>query len=116
MPTHCLSGRCLQRCGSQYGFRSIGGCLSVKKDCASAIFVSKVYDSGREGTEWNHLLLDIGRDAMLELYVWVFDRIDEEDEIQLQRNVGIWFRTRKADAQYSSHYRNMLVYGNAGGR
>lgn len=116
MSTHCLSDRCLQRCGSQYGFQSIGGYLSIRKDCASAVFVSQIYDSGREGTEWDQLLLDIGRDAMLELYVWLFDSIDEGGEELLRQDVEYWFHRKKADAQYSSNYRNMLLYGNGCGR
>lgn len=116
MPTHCLSDRSLLRCGWQYGFQQTSGGLSVKQDNAMAVFVSRIYDSGREGTEWNHLLLDIGRDAVLELYVWLFDRIDEKEEQLLRENVGYWFRLKKKSAQYSSNYRNMLLYGNGGGR
>lgn len=116
MPTHCLSDRSLLRCGRQLGFQQTSGGLRVKQSQASAYFVSRIYDSGREGTEWNHLLLDIGRDAVLELYVWLFDRMDEEVEQRQYTNVGQLFCLIKKNAQYSSNYRNMLLYGNGGGR
>lgn len=116
MATHCLSGRSLLRCGSQYGFRQTGGGLAMRPESAWAVFVSQIYDSGRDGTEWNHIMLDIGSDAVLELYVWLFDRIDEEEEALLQENIRFWFNARKAVAQYSSNYRNMLLYGSGAGR
>ena len=116
MPIHCLSDRSLLRCGWQIGFQQTSGGLSVIRNQPSAFYVSRIYDSGREGTEWNHLLLDIGRDAVLELYVWLFDRVDEEWERCLRGNVGQLFRHIKERAQYSSNYRNMLLYGNGGGR
>lgn len=116
MPTHCLSDRSLLRCGWQLGFQQTSGGLRVQQSQASAYFVSRTYDSGREGTEWNHLLLDIGRDAVLELYVWLFDRMDEEVEQCQCTNVRQCFGLIKKNAQYSSNYRNMLLYGNGGGR
>ena len=116
MSTHCLSDRCLQRCGIRHGFQSIGGYLNMEKGCNSAIYVSRIYDSGREGTEWDRLLLDIGRDAVLELYVWLFDRIDADGEELLRQDVEYWFRMKRPDAQYSSNYRSMLLYGNGCGR
>ncbi|MCM1064950.1 MAG: hypothetical protein NC420_10865 [Eubacterium sp.] len=114
MPTHCLSSRDLLHCGSQYGFQQNGGGLSVESD--KAVFVSQIYDSGREGTEWDHLLLDIDREAVLELYVWLFDRIDERGERLLRQDPASWFRENEKRAQYHSDYRNMLLYGNGCGR
>ncbi|MCM1539754.1 MAG: hypothetical protein NC121_00655 [Blautia sp.] len=116
MPTHCLSGRNLLRCGSQYGFQQDDGGLSVDPEKDTAVFVSQVYDSGGDGTEWNHLLLDIDREAVLELYAWLFDRIDEEGEQLLREDTASWFRDHKKSAQYRSDYRNMLLYGNGCGR
>lgn len=116
MATHCLSGRCLLRCGRQDGFQQISGGLIPEPEKESAVFVSQIYDSGREGTEWNHIQLDIGRTVVLELYVWLFDEIDEEGEACLRTNVTEWFEDRAKEAQYSSNYRNMLLYGKGCGR
>lgn len=116
MPTHCLSDRYLLCCGSQDGFRQTGEGLSVEPGEDMAVFVSRIYDSGREGTEWNHLLLDIGRDAILEIYVWLFDRIDEKKEQLLWDNIPVWLEENKESAQYYSNYRNMLLYGHGCGR
>lgn len=115
MPTHCYSSRNLLHCGSQYGFQPLpGGGLSMEGD--GGIFVSRVYDSGREGTEWNHLLVDIDRNAVLEVYVWLFDRLDENEERLLETDFFAWFRRKKKSALYYSNYRNMLLYGSGCGR
>lgn len=116
MSIHCLSDRCLLRCGSQYVFQDAGGGLIPEEKKETAVFVSRIYDSGREGTEWNHIRLDVARTAVLELYVWLFDRIDEEEEAFLRTNVAEWFERRKNSAQYYSDYRNMLLYGKGCGR
>ena len=116
MPTHCLSGRNLLQCGIQDGFRQQGGGLVLPARTQSAVYVSRIYDSGQEGTEWNHIRLDIGKDAVLEVYVWLFDKRGSEEEEALREDVTAWFRRRKDKAQYQSNYRNMLLYGEGCGR
>lgn len=116
MPTHCLSGKSLLQCGIQDGFRQQGGGLVLPARTPSAVYVSRIYDSGKEGTEWNHIRLDIGKDAVLEMYVWLFDEIGQGEEETLRKNVAEWFQGRKDGAQYRSNYRNMLLYGGGCGR
>ena len=115
MTTHCLSAPCLMHCGKAEKFiQTDNGLAAEEKE--KAVYVSRIYDSGREGTEWNHILLDIGSDAAPHLYVWLFDRIDEEEEVLLQHSVRNWLAKKKGTAQYHSDYRNMLLYGNGVGR
>ncbi len=116
MTTHCLSARCLLHCGRADKFRQTDGGLAAETEGEEAVYVSRLYDSGREGTEWNHVFLDIGRDVVPQLYVWLFDRTDGEQERLLQDDVRAWFNKNRETAQYHSNYRNMLLYGNGGGR
>lgn len=114
MPTHCLSHKELLRCGWQKGFKAADGGLAVGADMAG-LFVSRIYDSGREGMEWNHLSFDIAGGAAMEVYVWLFDKAEELGEVSPE-NPGEWFAKHKEKAQYRSNYRNMLLYGHGRGR
>lgn len=115
MATHCYSDAGLLRCGSQDGFlRTKGGLAAGGKE--SGIFVSQVYDSGREGTQWNHLRLDVDRNGAVEVFVWLFDRLEEYGEKLRQEDIRRWFGEKKVSAGYASCYRNMLLYGHGGGR
>ncbi len=116
MATHCYSGINLLHCGCQEGFWESGGALTVGKGDISGIFVSRIYDSGREGTQWNRIRLDAGPDAAVEVYVWLSDRREEYEEEFLQENPREWLRAHKGLMQYHSDYRNMLLYGHGCGR
>lgn len=116
MTTHCLSDKRMRRCGRQEGFKYGEQGLDVKSEAEPGIFVSRIYDSGREGTEWNHICLDIGRTAVLEVYVWIFDTIDEEGERLCREDIRAWLEQQKQHTKYYSNYRNMLLYGHGAGR
>lgn len=116
MTTHCLSDKRMLRCGRQEGFLYTEQGLKVSQKAESGIFVSRIYDSGREGTEWNHICLDIGRTSVLEVYVWIFDAVDGEGEQLLQKDIRAWFARHKESAGYYSNYRNFLLYGHGNGR
>lgn len=118
MATHCLSSRELLCCGRQEGFRRTAEGLTVGQKNCTGLFVSRIYDSGREGTQWDRIRLDIAEKAAIEVYVWLFDRVEEADEEtgELRR----WFEQQKGNARYSaqyhSNYRSMILYGGGGGR
>lgn len=116
MATHCLSDKRMLRCGRQEGFRYTEQGLAVSSEAEPGLFVSRIYDSGREGTEWNHICLDIGRTAVLEVYVWIFDSMDEDAERLFKVDIRAWFKLQKGQAGYYSNYRNMLLYGHGAGR
>lgn len=116
MTTHCLSDKRMLRCGRQEGFRYTKQGLDVSSETVPGIFVSRIYDSGREGTEWNHICLDIGKTAVLEVYVWIFDTIDEDAERLCGEDIRAWFEQQKEHTKYYSNYRNMLLYGHGKGR
>jgi len=116
MTTYCYSGIKLLRCGIQDGFMQTDEGLVVEQEDSSGIFVSRIYDSGVEGTQWNCVSFAIDSDAIVEIYVWLFDRIEEYGEILGQEDVRKWYAERKGNAGYHSHYRNMLLYGHGCGR
>lgn len=117
MPKQCLSGRKLWRCGETDGFyKKSDGKLLYKSGGNTGIFVSRIYDSGTEGTEWNHIRLDIDFNAVLEVYVWLFDEMDQQECGRKQKKVSEYFEYIKKRAQYHSNYRNMLLYGHGCGR
>lgn len=119
MTTHCLSVRGMSSCGIQEGFGQTGEGLAAVQRGVTGLFVSRVYDSGREGTEWNILKLDIADKAVFEVYVWLFDREQEGEELCATDLRG-WYERQKGNARYSaqyhSNYRSTLLYGNGGGR
>lgn len=114
MPTQCLSNKYLWRCGITTGFyQGKSGELCLKKDSAAGIFVSRIYDSGEGGTEWNRLELDISSNAALEVCVWLADDMREEDTA---RGAEELYQYVAGNAQYSSNYRETLLYGRGCGR
>lgn len=120
MTTHCLSARGMSGCGIQEGFWRTGEGLAAVKRGVTGLFVSRIYDSGREGTEWNVLKLNIADQAVIEVYVWLFDRVQEGEEELSGTDLREWYERQKGSARYSaqyrSNYRSMLLYGNGGGR
>lgn len=121
MATHCLSRRGLLDCGWQEGFSSGYGGLRLKREDVTGVFVSRVYDSGREGVEWDCVRLDISDGAAIEVFVWLFDEAGEEEEELLRAGeVRRWLLLQRergeGGARYGSNYRTMLLYGRGGGR
>ncbi|MDE7222533.1 MAG: hypothetical protein K2O34_01975 [Acetatifactor sp.] len=118
MPTHCLSSRELLRCGWQEGFKQTEGGLAVDQEDETGLFVSRIYDSGREGTQWNRIWLDIAEKAAIEVYVWLFDTAKETEE--KPENLRLWYERQKGNARYNAqyhfNYRSMILYGCGGGR
>lgn len=118
MPTHCLSSRELLRCGRQEGFRQTEGGLAVEQADKTGLFVSRIYDSGREGTQWDRICLDIAENAAIEVYVWLFDRAEQTEEEP--EDLRLWFERQKGNARYNAqyhfNYRSMILYGCGGGR
>lgn len=113
----CLSGRDLTRCGRQMNFKPDGeGKLFLPDMHGTGIFVSQTYDSGSAQTEWNRLVLDISSDAVLKAYVYLFDDYRESEEIDTLESVGRQYSALKKKAQYTSYYREMLLYGAKEGR
>lgn len=114
MPIQCLSNKYLERCGTQTGFvQDEDGKLCLETNSAFGIFVSRVYDSGERGTEWNRLELDISPNAALEVRVWIGDDMQEEDN---SRGIEELYVYVEGNAQYVSNYREMLLYGKGCGR
>lgn len=121
MATHCLSGRGLLGCGWQEGFSRGDGGLRLTQEFVTGVFVSRVYDSGREGTDWDSLRLEITDGAAMEVFVWLFDEADETEEELLQAGqVRRWLLLQREHGKgrtcYGSNYRTMLLYGRGGGR
>ena len=114
MPVQCLSNKYMWRCGTLAGFyQGKDGELYLKKNSASGIFVSRIYDSGEGGTEWNRLELDISSNAALETHVWLADDLREEDAVQGAEEL---YQYVAGNAQYNSNYRDILLYGRGCGR
>lgn len=114
MPVQCLSNKYMWRCGTLTGFfQGKGGKLHLKKNAAFGIFVSRIYDSGEAGTEWNRLELDISSNVALEAYVWLADDMREEDA---EWGAEELYEYVAGNAQYNSNYREMLLYGRGCGR
>lgn len=112
MPEQCLSGRDMSGCGDSQGFsRKAGGELCLKGGGEQGYFVSRIYDSGVKGMQWNRLILDIGRNAAVQAHVWLFDRREEGEAADGGRTVEERYDCLKERAQYHSDYREMLLYG-----
>lgn len=117
MVEKCLSSRQLSSCGMQSGFREEdGGKLCVGAGEASAVFVSRTYDSGKSQTEWGRALLQIGRNVIPQVYVWLFDEKQEGEAVDRSGGAREQFRQVKERAQYHSDYREMALYGEPRGR
>lgn len=116
MPGQCLSGKYLYQCGACRGFlRGEGGELRLKGHDAAGYFVSRIYDSGGRGTRWNRLVLDVGRNAVLQVHVWLFDEREAGERVDARESVKEQYEYLSACAQYHSDYREMLLYGNKKG-
>ncbi len=114
MPVQCLSNLYLWRCGTDTGFRrEKGGGLCPGENGAPGYFVSRIYDSGQGGTEWNRLELDISAGVAFKVCVWLADDMGEADYV---RGAEELFEYVKSNAQYISNYREVLLYGRGGGR
>ena len=117
MPKQCLSGKKLSGCGVSQGFsQRESGELYLRGNSAQGYYVSRIYDSGEKGTQWNRLILDIGKNAVIESYVWVFDRREEGERADGEETVEKQYDYVKKCAQYCSDYREMLLFGKGGGR
>lgn len=114
MSIQCLSNKYLRRCGTETGFiREKDEELCLERDSAFGIFVSRIYDSGERGTEWNRLELNISSNVVLEVCVWIDDDMQEE---YISRGTEELYTYVAGNAQYVSNYREMLLYGKGGGR
>ncbi len=117
MPGQCFSGRDLQGCGEYEGFyKRVCGELSLGKRAGPGYYVSRIYDSGIRGTEWNWLVLDVGADLTVHCHVWLFDERSEGERADGKNTAKEKYEYLKACAQYHSDYREQLLYGEAGGR
>ncbi len=116
MSKQCLSAKELWNCGESEGFyRNNNGSLIFKNKGVSGIFISRIYDSGEEGMQWNNIVLNVDFNAVLGVYVWLFDKAEGQEK---EKNLGIrkYFEWMKGQAKYHSNYRNMLLYGHGCGR
>ncbi len=114
MPIQCLSNKDLQRCGTLKGFnRGKEGELCLEEKIDFGIFVSRIYDSGEAGMEWDRLELDIRPNTALEVCVWIADDMQEGDAAWGAEEL---YEYVKGKAQYISYYREMLLYGKGGGK
>ncbi len=117
MPGQCLSGKYLDKCGACQGFRrGEGGELHLKGRDTPGYFVSRIYDSGGRGTQWNRLVLDIGRDAVPRVHVWLFDERAAGEAVDARESVKEQYDWLSTHAQYHSDYREMPLYGRKDGR
>lgn len=112
MAGQCLSGKYLYNCGVYEGFScGEGGELRLKGRGAQGCFVSRIYDSGARGTQWNRLVLDIGRNTAIQAHVWMFDEREEGEQVDRGKTAKEQYDYLNARAQYHSDYREMLLYG-----
>lgn len=112
MPEQCLSGKYLQSCGVSQGFsQGESGELYLKGSGVQGYFVSRIYDSGIKGMQWNRLILDIGRNAAIQACVWMFEEREEGERADRKKTVREQYDYLKEHAQYHSDYREMLLYG-----
>lgn len=117
MVEKCLSSRNLSRCGVQTGFElEINGRLCVKEKEASAVFVSRTYDSGKDRMEWGRSILETSGSVVLQQFVWLFDEKQEGDALDLMEDVRQQFSHIQQYAQYHSNYHEMPIYGRPRGR
>lgn len=112
MPEQCLSGKYLKSCGASQGFsQGESGELYLKGSGAQGYFVSRIYDSGVRGMQWNRLVLDIGKNAAIQACVWLFDEREEGERADGKETVREQYAYLEERAQYHSGYREMLLYG-----
>ena len=117
MPGQCLSGKHLESCGASEGFfRGESGELYLKGRGTHGYYVSRIYDSGDKGMQWNRLMLDIGRNAAIQAYVWMFEKRETGERAERKETVKEQYDYVKEHAQYHSDYREMLLYGKERGR
>lgn len=113
MPIQILSNRRLELCGVQRDFRpGENGELCLVDGGGLGIFVSRVYDSGEKGTQWNRLILDISANVTIRVCVWLADEMREDTWSDTEE----LFDYVEGNAQYTSNYREMLLYGKGCGR
>lgn len=114
MPIQCLSNKYLWRCGEQEGFsEGKDGELYLEGNRASGIFVSRIYDSGKAGTEWYRMELDISANVALQVCVWLADDMREKNPAPGAEEL---YEYVESNAQYTSNYREILLYGKGAGR
>lgn len=117
MTKQCLSAVKLSSCGRQAGFlERESGELEWNHQGGNGIFVSRTYDSGAKGTEWNRIVLDISLSATIQVYVWIFEDYSEAEAVDRLSSVPRQLEWIKARAQYVSNYREVLLYGQERGR
>ena len=116
MRSQCLSGKYLHQCGAYEGLLcGKEGELYLKGREGQGYFVSRIYDSGEKGTQWDRLVLDIEKNAAIESFVWVFDEREEGERVDRKGTVKEQYEVISVRAQYRSNYREMLLYGRENG-
>lgn len=117
MGSQCLSGKYLHRCGAYEGLLcGRDGELYLKGREGQGYFVSRIYDSGERGTQWDRLVLDIDKNTAIESFVWLFDEREEGEQLDRKGTVKERYEMISFRAQYRSNYREMLLYGKEKGR
>ena len=113
MTKQCLSGKYLWNCGVYEGF-SQGEEGELLLEGAGkgkhGYFVSRIYDSGEQGMQWDRLVMDIERNAVIRVCVWLFDD-RSQGEIPEGLSVKEQYQYLSKCAQYSARYCDMLLYG-----
>lgn len=117
----CFSSKDMRRCGSCRGFEEkegepAAGELVFSGGEETAIYVSRTYDSGVRGTQWNRSVLDLGKSAVFRQYVYISEDAQEMEAIGELKGVEEQFGYIREHAQYVSDYRDMLLYGEKGGQ
>lgn len=116
MVKQCLSSKYITKCGACEGFLNGDSGELILQGALTGIFISKTYDSGEKGMEWNKVVMDIDRNAVISVYVWIFDKAKEGETADAIENAAEKLRYIKERANYVSDYREMLLYGNGKGR
>lgn len=111
----CFSSKNLRRCGRSQGFGDMEGILVFPGGEKPAFYVSRTYDSGEKGTEWNRVVLKLEDSAVFRQYIYLSD--DPEEMIRLGEldSAEEQFCYIRDHAQYGSDYRDMLLYGEQNG-
>lgn len=108
----CLSSKQMGRCGIFEGFEeNDNGLLILQGNQEKGCFISRIYDSGERQTRWNRMILDIGDNALIRVYVWLFDNRSEGEKVEKLTNMERQLSYIKSRAQFVSNYREMLLYG-----
>lgn len=117
MTKQCLSALKLSSCGKQAGFlERESGELELNHQDGNGMFVSRTYDSGEKGTEWNRIVLDISLSASIQVYIWIFEDYSETEEADRLSSVQLQLEWIKERAQYVSNYWEVLLYGKERGQ